>query len=64
MELGLAFALGFLFGMIFVRLCKKRDGRLVIDNDNYYVAIATKPEELTKRNWINLRVIVREGAQD
>ena len=64
MEVGLAFVLGFFFGIIFVVLCKRKDGRLVIDKDSYYVAIATDPEELTKRNWINLRVYVREGAQD
>ena len=63
MEIFIAFAIGFFLGIIFTILSKKHDGRLVIDGNDYFVAITDKPEELLKRKWINLRVIVRR-AQD
>jgi hypothetical protein len=35
----------------------KQDGRLVIDGNDYFVVITTKPEELTKRKQIILKVV-------
>lgn len=36
---------------------RKHDGRLVIDGDDYFVAITTHPEELKKKSKIILKVI-------
>ena len=64
MEIFLAFAIGVVMGILLCTIAKKKDGRLVIDDNDYFVAIATKPEDLTKRRWINLKVIVRERARE
>ena len=38
---------------------KKSDGRLVVDYDSYFVAITTKPEDLSKKKRIILRVFMK-----
>ena len=52
-------ALSFILGIIFSRLATKKDGRLIIDNGDYFVAITTKPEDLEKRSQIHLKVITK-----
>ena len=63
MEIFLAFVVGIAMGIIFASIAKKKDGRLIIDGDDYFVAISTKPSDLAKRKWINLRVMVNERAR-
>ena len=49
-----------ILGIIIGRLQKRKiDGRLVIDEakDEYFIAITTKPEELTKRKQVIFKVI-------
>ncbi len=57
----LAMVLSFLLGLLLAILFKKTDGRLIVDevNDEYFVALTTKPEELKKKRWIKLKVISR-----
>lgn len=57
MESFIIFVVGFILGIVFVRLCGKRDGRIVIGGDKYFVGITTKPEEIVKRKTITLKVI-------
>ena len=59
MELFLVAALSFILGIIFSRLATKKDGRLIIDGDDYFVAITTRTEELKKRKQIHLKVIIK-----
>lgn len=59
MELFLVAALSFILGIIFSRLATKKDGRLIIDGDDYFVAITTRTEELKKRRQIHLKVITK-----
>ena len=59
MEIFLTAVLAFILGIIFSKLSIKRDGRLIIDNDDYFVAITTKPEDLAKKNYIHLKVITK-----
>lgn len=47
---------GFITALLLQPL-KKHDGRLVIDGDDYFVAITTHPEELKKKSKIILKVI-------
>ena len=47
---------GFITALLLQAL-KKHDGRLVIDGDDYFVAITTHPEELKKKSKIILKVI-------
>ena len=56
MEIFIAFVIGVVMGILLSLIAKKKDGRLVIDKDEYFVAISTTPSELAKRKWINLRV--------
>lgn len=58
MEVFLAFAIGVILGIIFTKLATRRDGRLVIDGSDYFIAITTSPEELTKRKQVHLKVVV------
>ena len=55
----LAMVLSFLLGLLLAILFKKTDGRLIVDeiNDEYFVALTAKPEELKKKRWIKLKVI-------
>lgn len=56
----LSFILGFVLGFIIAKLSIKRDGRLIINkNEDYFVAITTKPEDLEKRKYIHLKVILK-----
>lgn len=50
------FFVGFIATLLLQAL-KKHDGRLVIDGDDYFVAITTHPEELKKKSKIILKVI-------
>lgn len=59
MEVFIAMVIGFFLGIIFCQIAGKIDGRLVIDGNDYFVAITTKTEELEKRKQIRLRVINR-----
>lgn len=59
MEVFAIAVLSFILGIIFSRLATKKDGRLIIDGDDYFVAITTKPEELKKRKQIHLKVITK-----
>lgn len=59
MELFAVAVLSFILGIIFSRLATKKDGRLIIDKGDYFVAISTKPEDLEKRSQIHLKVITR-----
>lgn len=59
MEIFIAAVLGFILGIIFTRLATKKDGRLVISNGDFFVAITTKPEDLEKRKQIHLNVITK-----
>lgn len=55
----LAMVLSFLLGLLLAILFKRTDGRLIVDevNDEYFVALTAKPEELKKKRWIKLKVI-------
>lgn len=65
MEIFIAFIIGVVMGIILSTLIKKRDGRLVIDDGDYFVAISTPPSELEKKGSINLKVVVtNRGAQE
>lgn len=55
----LSFILGFVLGFIFAKLSMKRDGRLIISNGDYFVAITTKPEDLEKKKVIHLNVFIK-----
>ena len=57
MQSFIIFVVSFLLGICFKSLCTKFDGRLVVDEDEYFVAITTKTEDLSKRKRITLRVI-------
>ena len=57
----LSFILGFVLGFIFAKLSMKRDGRLIIDKGDYYVAITTEPSKLEKKNYIHLKVMTKQG---
>ena len=57
MESFIIFAVGFILGIVFVRLCSKKDGRIVLGDDKYFVGITTSPEEMSKRKTITLKVI-------
>lgn len=57
MEIFIIFVVGFLIGIVFSKLCVKKDGRLVVGDDDYFVAITAKPEDLSKRRTITLKVI-------
>ena len=59
MEIFLVAALSFILGIIFSHLVTKKDGRLIIDGDDYFVAITTRTEELKKRKQIHLKVITK-----
>ena len=59
MEIFLAFIIGVVMGIVLSFIAKKKDGRMIIDGDDYFVAISTPPSDLAKRKWINLKVIVR-----
>ena len=59
MEIFIAAVLGFILGIIFTRIATKKDGRLVISNGDFFVAITTKPEDLEKRKQIHLNVITK-----
>ena len=59
MEIFLVASLAFVLGIIFARLATKKDGRLIIDGDDYFVAITTRTEELKKRKQIHLKVITK-----
>ena len=59
MEVFVIAALSFILGIILSRLATKKDGRLIIDGDNYFVAITTRTEELKKRKQIHLKVITK-----
>ena len=59
MEIFIAAVLGFILGIIFTRIATKKDGRLVISNGDFFVAITTKPEDLEKRKQIHLKVITK-----
>ncbi len=59
MEVFAVAVLSFVLGIIFSRLATKKDGRLVILKDDYFVAITTKPEDLQKRRQIHLKVITK-----
>lgn len=59
MEIFIALSLGFILGIIFTRLATKKDGRLVISDGDFFVAITTKPEDLEKRKQIHLNVITK-----
>ncbi len=54
----LAMVLSFLIGLLAASLFGKPDGRLIVDevNDEYFVALTAKPEELKKKRRIKLRV--------
>lgn len=56
----IVFIVGFILGIVFTRLCTKKDGRIVIGKDDYFVGISTKPEEIVKHKTITLRVIKKE----
>lgn len=55
----LAMVLSFLLGLLWASRFGKPDGRLIMDeiNDEYFVALTAKPEELKKKKRIKLRVI-------
>lgn len=53
--------LSFILGFIFAKLSIKRDGRLVIDDGDYFVAITTEPSKLEKKNYIHLKVMTKQG---
>lgn len=57
MESFIIFVVGFILGIVFVRLCGKRDGRIVLGDDKFFVGITTSPEDMTKRKTITLKVI-------
>ena len=57
MEIFIAFVVGIIGGIFLTKLCTKLDGRLVIGNDEYFVAIQSKPEEIAKKGTITLRVV-------
>lgn len=59
MEAFVIAAISFVLGIIFSKLATKRDGRLIIDGNDYFVAITTKTPELSKRKQIHLKVITR-----
>ena len=59
MEIFIAAVLGFILGIIFTRIATKKDGRLVISDGDFFVAITTKPEDLEKRKQIHLNVITK-----
>lgn len=59
MEIFLVAALSFILGIIFSYLATKKDGRLIIDDGDFFVAITTRPEELKKRKQIHLKVITK-----
>ena len=59
MEIFISFVIGIIAGIFLTKLCTKQDGRFVIGNDEYFVAIQSKPEELAKRGTITLRVVKR-----
>lgn len=59
MEVFAVAVLSFVLGIIFTKLATKKDGRLVISKDDYFVAITTKPEDLQKRRQIHLKVITK-----
>lgn len=59
MEIFIAFVIGIIAGIFLTKLCTKQDGRLVIGNDEYFVAIQSKPEEIAKRSAITLKVVKR-----
>lgn len=54
----LSFCLGILVTNTYY-IHKKSDGRLVIDDDSYFVAITSKPEDLSKKKRIILRVFMK-----
>lgn len=55
----LSIVLGFVMGIIFSHLAVKKDGRLIIDKSDYFIAITTKPEDLEKKHAIHLKVITK-----
>ena len=57
MDVFIIFVVSFLLGICFCKLCIKKDGRLVIDGPDYFIAITTKPEDLSKRKNITLKVV-------
>lgn len=59
MEYFIIAVLFFILGIIFGKLSIKRDGRLIINGDEYFVAITTKPEDLEKKRWLHLKVITK-----
>lgn len=54
----LSFCLGILVTNIYY-IHKKPDGRLVIDDDSYFVAITSKPEDLSKKKKLILKVFTK-----
>ena len=60
MDIFIAFVIGVFMGVLLCLLIRKKDGRLIISGDDYFVAISTPPKDLEKRKTINLSVIVRE----
>ena len=54
----LAMVLSFLIGLLMASHLGKPDGRLIVDevNDEYFVALTAKPEELKRKKQIKLRV--------
>lgn len=54
----LAMVLSFIIGFLTASLFGKSDGRLIVDevNDEYFVALTAKPEELKKKRRIKLKV--------
>lgn len=58
-EIVLTAVLAFILGIIFSKLSIKRDGRLIIDDGDYFVAITTKPEDLEKKDYIHLKVMTK-----
>ena len=55
----LAMVLSFLLGLLWASHFGKSDGRLIVDeiNDEYFVALTARPEELKKKKKIKLKVI-------
>ena len=62
MERFIAFLLGVLYASIMYKLHKRQDGRLVINDGDYYIAITTSPKDLEKRKWIHIKV-EHEGGE-
>ena len=57
MESFIIFIIGLILGVVLTKLCTKKDGRIVLGGDKYFVGIKTAPEEIAKKKTITLKVV-------